>query len=105
MASESARARIFFVTESGNALNASPLSESERIESVRCFSLSIESATTGSHFKNERPADQNACFPSFVQPMNSPPIIVSRLTGNAADDGSEMLTTGVCPPIRGNVTR
>ena len=49
--------------------------------------------------------DQNASRPSFVQPMKSPPIIVSRLVGNAADDGSDTLTAGVWPPMRGIVTR
>ena len=102
--SESARALRRFCTESARALKLSLFSESARIESVRCFMRSSESATAKSHFRKERPIDQYACRPSLVQPAKSPPIIVSRLVGNAADDGSDTLTTGVCPPMNGSVT-
>ena len=102
--SESVRALIRFCTESARALKLSLFSESARIESVRCLMRSSESATAKSHLRKERPIDQYACRASFVQPMKSPPIIVSRLVGNAADDGSDTLTTGVCPPMNGNVT-
>src|SRR6185503_5811227 len=101
---ESERALRRFCTESGSAFTLSLLSESARSESTRALLLSAESATAGSNRKKLRPIDQYAWRPSAVQPVKSPPIIVRRRAGNAADDGSDTLIVGVWPPTWGSVT-
>ena len=92
--------------ESGfQPLALSGLRESARTESAPTLIFSAESAATGSYRKKLRPIDQNTVLPSGAHPMKSPPMRVSRFTGNAAAEGSETLMLGVSPPISGNVTR
>src|SRR5213592_2242076 len=81
------------------------LSESARTESVRALSLASESARDGAYRKKLRPMDQCTVRPSLPQPMKSPPMRVSRCTGNGAAEVSDTLMAGGVAPTSGSVTR
>ena len=101
LARESTRA---LPTESGFSFVAC-LSESARTESVRALSLASESARDGAYRKKLRPMDQCTVRPSLPQPMKSPPMRVSRCTGNGAAEVSDTLMAGGVAPTSGSVTR